>query len=183
MFSRFLNKYRAWRLAAKLEQYEDQLASIDGSNIRPEQYALRLKEFWRGFDTSLLKGVTVRDLMGNMAQFRIPTFILLHELMLEANNAIATEKDSLLDYTIRTQVAGQREVELSQYFHSATDGYLSVETCAEHLRLLLIAHCGILENIEGTYAQRKMLHVYYDIEQLTETILDVIAEKESNNLL
>ncbi|MNL13860.1 hypothetical protein D3C87_1347810 [compost metagenome] len=71
----------------------------------------------------------------------------------------------------------QAEVELDNYFFDPIHGHLNIKECLEQLRSLLQAHCGILENIEDTYGQRKMLHVYYDIYTLSDLIIDIIHDK------
>lgn len=181
MFPKIRKFFRQWSVISKLEQYENLLGNLDGGNCKPTEYPVILKEFWRVFDMSLLENVTIRDVMGHLVTLRHRSFGELHELFLSANDAIANEKDSLLDYITRTQMGQQAEVDMENYFHAHMQGYLSVKDCFIELRLLLIAHCGILENIEDTYAQRKMLHVYYDIMQLTEEALDIIAKKEFND--
>lgn len=177
MFSKIINKYRAWRLNSKLEQYAEILEDIDGANCKPEDYPVKLKEFWRLFDMSLLDNLVIRDVMGHTGQLRHRTFAQLHQLMLDANDAIANEQDSRIEYVTRTGVMHQAEVELDNYFFDPIHGHLSIKECLEQLRQLLQAHCGILENIEDTYGQRKMLHVYYDIYTLSELIIDIIHDK------
>lgn len=182
MFSFFRNKYRAWTVRSKLDQYETLLEDIDGGNCKPEEYALKLKEFWRVFDMSLLDGVTIRDVMGHIVLLRHRTFSEFHQLWLDANDAIANEQDSRIEYVTRTGMGQQADVDLEKYFFHHTHGYLGIRECFEQFQLLLTAHCGILENIEGSYGQRKMLHAYWDITELSNAILDVIAKKELDDL-
>lgn len=180
MFSKIINKYRAWRLNSKLEHYEAFLETIDGANCKPEEYPIKLKEFWRLFDMSLLDGLAIRDVMGHADQLRHRNFSQLHNLLLEANDAIANEQDSKIEYVTRTGLMHQAEVDLENYFYDPIHGHLEIKECLEQLRQLLQAHCGILETIEGSYGQRKMLHVYYDIYTLSEMILDVLHERGPN---
>lgn len=179
MFSKIINIYRTWRTKAKLDSYADFLESIDGANCRPDEYPIKLKEFWRLFDMSLLDNLTVRDVMGHVEQLRHRNFAQLHELLLSVNDAIANEQDSRIDYVTRTGVMHQADVDLDMYFFDPIHGHLNIKDCLEQLRQLLQAHCGILENIEGTYGQRKMLHTYFDIYTLSNMIVDVLHEKES----
>lgn len=178
MFSFFRRKYRAWDVGRKLEHYENLIEDIDGGNCKPDVFPQKLKEFWRLFDMSLLDGLTVRDVMGHLVTLRHRQFGQLQQLFIDANDAIAKEEDSRIEYVTRTGMGQQAEVDLEHYFLDPQEGYLTIRECFERIRLLLIAHCGITENIEGTYGQRKMLHVYYDILQLSDILLDVIEQKE-----
>ncbi|QBJ02758.1 hypothetical protein MZD04_gp232 [Pseudomonas phage Psa21] len=177
MFSKIINKIRAWRLSSKLEHYAEILEDIDGANCKPEEYPVKLKEFWRLFDMSLLDGLAIRDVMGHVGQLRHRTFAELHRLLLDANDAIANEQDSRIDYVLRTGLQHQKEVDLDNYFFDPVHGHLDIRECLEQLRQLLQAHCGILDNIEGTYGQRKMLHAYFDIYTLSDMIIDVLHDK------
>uniref|UniRef100_A0AB39CDF2 Uncharacterized protein n=1 Tax=Pseudomonas phage RVTF4 TaxID=3236931 RepID=A0AB39CDF2_9VIRU len=178
MFSFIRSKYRAWTVRNKLERYEALIEDIDGGNCKPEEFALKLKEFWRLFDMELLNDLSVRDVMGHQVLLRHRTFGQLFHLFVDANDAIAKEEDSRIEYVTRTGMGQQADVDLESYFQDPQEGYLTIRECFDRIRLLLIAHCGITENIEGTYGQRKMLHVYYDILQLSDVILDVIEQKE-----
>jgi len=182
MFSFIRNKYRAWSVRLKLERYEALLEDIDGGNCKPEIFPQKLKEFWRLFDMELLEGLTVRDVMGHQVTLRHANFGQLFQLFIDANDAIAHEADSRIEHLTRTGTGQQAAIDLEYYFRGGSDGYLTIHECFDRIRTLLIAHCGIIENIEGTYGQRKMLHVYYDILQLSEVILDVIAQKEFNGV-
>jgi hypothetical protein len=177
MFSLFIKKYKAWRLTSKLETYAEILEDIDGANCKPEEYPIKLKEFWRLFDMSLLDDLAIRDVMGHSGQLRHRNFAQLHQLLMDANDAIANEQDSRIDYVTRTGMMHQAEVELDNYFFDPVHGHLSIKECLEQLRQLLQAHCGILETIEGTYGQRKMLHVYFDIYTLSDLIIDILHDK------
>lgn len=177
MFTRIINKYRAWRLTSKLEHYELVLADIDGANCKHEEFPTKLKEFWRLFDLSLLDNLTIRDLMGHSEQLRHRNFIQLQSVLMDANDAIANEQDSRIEYVTRTGMTHQAEVEFDRYFYDPAHGHLNVRDCMEQLTLLLQAHCGILETIDDTYGQRKMLHVYFDIYQISEKILDIVHGK------
>jgi hypothetical protein len=177
MFSLFINKYKAWRLTSKLEAYAEILESIDGAYCKPEDYPVKLKEFWRLFDMSLLDSLAIRDVMGHIGQLRHRNFAQLHQLLLDANDAIANEQDSRIDYVTRTGMMHQTDVELDNYFYDPVHGHLNIRECLEQLRSLLQAHCGILETIEGTYGQRKMLHVYFDIYTLSDLIIDILHGK------
>lgn len=180
MFSKILNRYRTWQVYRKLDHYTDLLIDLDGGYCKPEDYPVKLKEFWRLFDMSLLDDLTVRDVMGHFANMRFRTFGQMHQLFIEANDAIANEKDSLIEYITRTGIAQQADVYLDRYFQDHLDSPIGIKEAFEQLRSILQAHCGILENIDGSYGQRKMLHVYYDITVLTEELIDVIHSKRES---
>jgi len=177
MFSKIINYYRRWRRNNLLESYADILDSIDGANCKPEDYPVKLKEFWRLFDMSLLDGLAIRDVMGHVGQLRHRNFAQLHQVLLDANDAIANEQDSRIEYVTRTGVMHQADVDLDNYFYDPIHGHLNIKECLEQLRQLLQAHCGILENIEGTYGQRKMLHVYFDIYTLSDLIIEILHDQ------
>lgn len=177
MFARWINIYKAWRLESKLEHYELVLQNIDVAMAKPEEYPVKLKEFWRLFDMSLLDGLTVRDVMGHSDQLRHRNFGQLNQVLLDGNDAIAQQNDSRIEYVIRNGLHPQTEVDLEHYFIDPVHGQLNVRECFDQLLLLLQAHCGIVENIDDTYGQRKMLYVYYDILKLSELMLDVIEAR------
>lgn len=174
MFARFINKYRTWRLTTTLDSYDLALQDILMLTTKPEEYPVKLKEFWRHFDMSLLDDLSVRDTMGYTHALRHRTFPQLHQLFIEANDAIANERDTRLDYAVRTGLMAQADVSMDTYFRDPIHGPLDIKESIEELKLLLQAHCGILENIEGTYGQRKMLHAYYDVAVLSEVLVELI---------
>lgn len=178
MFIQLLNKYRAWRLVTQLERYELQLQNIDLVVSRYKQYLVDIKEYWRLFDMDLLDKLTTRDLMGHADELRHIRFTQLSQLLLDANDAIAHQQDSRLEYILRTQLSSRlHKVDLGEYFLDANGAPVGVRESFEQVRQLLQAQCGILENLDDDYSPRIMLHVYYDILRLSELMLDVIHAK------
>lgn len=177
MFARWIKKYKAWRLASKLEDCAEYLESFDGATCKPDVYPTKLKDYWRHFDMSLVDDIVIRDLMGHATPLRHRNFMQLQNILLDINDAIANEKDAQIEYVTRVGLQHQTDVDLENYFYDPVHGHLNVRECLEQLRQLLQAHCGILENIDDTYGQRKMLHVYYDIYKLSDLIIDVVAAR------
>lgn len=177
MFAKIRNVYKAWRLNSLLDGYEEALSYLDDDSYIPHELPVKLKEFWRVFDMSLLDDLVLRDVMGYGGLLRHASFPQLHQLFIDANDAIANEFDTQLERTMRLGLTFQKETDLDNYFHSPSSGSLNIKECFEKLRLVLQAHCGILENIEGTYPQRQMMYCYHDVIVLTEVILEVLRDR------
>lgn len=174
MITRFTQWLQGYTRSSRKQMYIEQIDHMEDGDMRPEEFPVMLKEFWRTAYLPDFVNLDIRQLMGVRMQIRHASISALIDSLHEVNDLVAHENDDALMRIAKNEFLNGQNIYLDAYFVDALKQGVDVKQSIVRLQGLVMAHCGLLEGVSESHYQRLLNRLYYDILTVTRSLAEQI---------
>lgn len=174
MFKKFIQYFRRFQKDSDKEQLLTELERIDKDIISGEARLKAINNFWQLVNLNELKTLTIRKMMGVPIYLRHYSIGELLDALTRLNDHIANEDDLKISEMCRNEFIDRKTIDLDEYFINSGDSFIDVYKSIEKMRDLIWQQAEYLEQINHQAYQRQMDRMYYDIIELSRTIVKLM---------